>query len=56
MSTEKNEGEVTRMPVECPLCHGPVTVETTLVDHLRADHPKRELAAFVERYYEEFGL
>lgn len=54
MSTERDES-TTRMPVECPLCHGEVPVGTTLVDHLRSDHPKRELAAFVERYYEEFA-
>ena len=53
MSTE--HGRVTRLPVECPLCHEMVAADTPLVDHLRSAHPKRELAAFVERYYEEFA-
>jgi hypothetical protein len=54
MSTERDSG-VTRIPVECPLCHESVPEETTLVDHLRGDHPKRELAAFIERNYEEIA-
>jgi hypothetical protein len=52
MSTDR-EGSATRLSVECPLCHELVAAETTLDDHLRTDHTKRELAAFIERQYEE---
>lgn len=54
MSTHK-EKTATRLEVECPLCHHPLAEEVTLVDHLRRDHPKRELAAYIERYYEEIA-
>lgn len=54
MPRERTE-DATRLPVECPLCHHPVDAEATLVDHLRGDHTKHELAAFIERYYEEFA-
>jgi hypothetical protein len=54
MSIDREES-ATRLPVECPLCNHPVAAETTLVDHLRGDHTKHELAAFIERYYEEFA-
>jgi hypothetical protein len=54
MSIDREES-ATRLSVECPLCNHPVASETTLVDHLRDDHSKRELAAFIERYYEEIA-
>ncbi|SFL03238.1 hypothetical protein SAMN04487950_2062 [Halogranum rubrum] len=52
MSTDK-ERSATRLPVECPLCHHSLAAEVTLVSHLRRAHPKRELAAYIERSYEE---
>ncbi|WP_165874921.1 hypothetical protein [Natrarchaeobius oligotrophus] len=37
----------TRPPVECPVCHEPMTQGKPLERHLLRDHGKRTLASFV---------
>lgn len=47
------EQSATRLAVECPLCHETIPAGTALVDHFKRGHSKGELAAYIERSYEE---
>ena len=41
-----------RPPVRCPLCNEDLCPDQRLVEHLAADHPKRELARAVVAEHE----